>query len=177
MSGDSGYESERNFGDSTLSLGNAIAASTATTPLTTSAGLRHHTMLRHRKYANVQSERIATISACKHHTVDSDLCQRRVFQTASTTYAPSFSGMEDHIVSAHFIPLIVKLCRKEFVLSDPRHKDMVAFPEIETQYFFVGDPFQSAFRRIDQLTVEFIGREDENIPIIAFELWKHKQAT
>jgi|SRR4026208_1153292 len=85
MSGDSGYESERNFGDSTLSLGNAIAASTATTPLTTSAGLRHHTMLRHRKYANVQSERIATISACKHHTVDSHLCQRRVFQTESTT--------------------------------------------------------------------------------------------
>ena len=141
MSGDSGYESERNYGDSTLSLGNALAASTATTPLTTSAGLRHHTMLRHRKYANVQSERIATISACKHHTVDSDLCQRRVFQTACTTDALSFSGMEDRVVAEHLIFFIFKFRGEEPSISDPWHKDMIAFRQIQIEYLFIGDPF------------------------------------
>jgi hypothetical protein len=79
-SGDSGYESERIVGDSTLSLGYAIADLTATTPLTTSAGLRHH-----RKHVNIQSAHISKINTYEYHTVNSCLCQRRVFQTESTT--------------------------------------------------------------------------------------------
>ena len=53
--------------------------------------------------------------------------------------------MEDHIVPAHFISLVVKLCRKEFSLPDARHKDVIAFPQIQIEYFFIRDPFQFAF--------------------------------
>lgn len=78
---------------------------------------------------------------------------------------------------AHLIPFIFKLCRKESALLNPRHEDMIALPEIELENVFVRDPFQSALRRVDQLAPELGRGEDEDIPVIAFELGEYEQAT
>ncbi len=79
------YEDKRAIGGSTLPLGYAIADLATTIPVTTSLGPVHHTMRRHRKHVNIQSARNSKISAYEYHTVNLRLCQRRVFQTESTT--------------------------------------------------------------------------------------------
>jgi hypothetical protein len=59
--------------------------------------------------------------------------------------------MEDHMIAAHFISLVFKFRGKEFALSNPRHKDMVAFPEVEIKNAFLRNPFQFALRRFARL--------------------------
>ena len=54
-------------------------------------------------------------------------------------------GVEGHIIAAHRIPFLFKYCGEEFFLSYPRHKDVVALPEIEIRYAFIRDPFQPPF--------------------------------
>ena len=59
--------------------------------------------------------------------------------------------MEDHVISAHLVPFILKFCGEEFSFPDPGHEDVVAFPEIEAEQLFVWNPFQPALGGIDQL--------------------------
>jgi hypothetical protein len=74
------------LGGLTLSLGYPIADLTATIPFTTSAGLEHHTMRRHRnKVLSIKSARNSKGSAYEYHTVNSRVCQRRVCQTVNQT--------------------------------------------------------------------------------------------
>ena len=56
------------------------------------------------------------------------------------------SRMINYIISAHRIPFIFKFCGKEFPFSYPRHKDMVAFPQVKIKNLFIWNPFQPAFR-------------------------------
>ena len=52
---------------------------------------------------------------------------------------------------------------------------MVAFPEVQIEQLLIWNPFQPAFRGVDQLTGKHTGRKDKDIPIIAFELGEHQQ--
>ena len=58
---------------------------------------------------------------------------------------------------------------------DPRHKDMVAFPEVKLKHMLVRNPFQSTLRGIDQLASEIVCGKDENIPVIGFIVKKIKE--
>ena len=82
--------------------------------------------------------------------------------------------MEDHIISAHFIPLVFEFCGEKISRSYPGHKDVVALPEIETKYALVRDPFQLALGRIDQCAAEIIRGED--ISVIACEVGEPEHA-
>ena len=84
--------------------------------------------------------------------------------------------MENHVISAHRIPVVFNFRGEESSFSYPGHEDMVALPEIEIQYAFVRDLFQPPFGRVDQFTTEIARCEHKDIPIIAFEFGKQQQA-
>ena len=73
--------------------------------------------------------------------------------------------------------LDLPISREKLFIFQPGEEDLVAFPQIERREFFIGNPFQLTFGGVSyQLTFEFSGSKDENIPIILFEIWEHEQA-
>ena len=79
--------------------------------------------------------------------------------------------MEIYLVSKHPVPIIVEFCREKSLILQPWQKDMVTFPEVELGQLNVLHPFQPALRRgLGQLAGKFRCCEDEDIPVIAFEI-------
>ena len=76
----------------------------------------------------------------------------------------------------HSIPIVLELGGKELSFLNPWHKDVVTFPQVETQNMFIRNPFQPAFGGIDQLAGEIHRRKDKDIPVVAFELREQEQA-
>lgn len=79
------------------------------------------------------------------------------------------------MISAHLIPIIFKLCGEERAVLDPRQKDMIALPQVETGDLLIGNPLQGAFAGIDQFSRELCGGVHEDIPIVSLEIGEQQQ--
>ena len=74
------------------------------------------------------------------------------------------------------IACIDEFGREEFPILDPGQKVMVAGPEGERFQVEIGDPLEEAFFVLFWGACEFGGREDENVPVLAFKTGEHEQS-
>lgn len=98
-------------------------------------------------YHAVTSENIAIeegtrvlppVSKCKGISVNLNnllcFCTRFPLQgmrSMCTRYTARDLRMEYHVIPAHLLPLIFKLCREQLSIIDPTEEDMIAFPQVQ----------------------------------------------